>query len=328
MRQIHKLLISIILISMLTLAATVVTAKEINETNLTTNEINLIKKLIKEELTKDRNPINITEAMKKAKVPSKLIPSSIQSNSNISNSLNISNILSNYGLIAYTNPISSISVQGTKFSNTIYTESYTNWASWSFYIPENSYTYVDISGNINDFDWYTSYILNLDNQYSTWAYNDGTCGAQGVGVCYQEIQRSGLFYLNKGWHTVNLNGYALFYSEYGGNSYSVNGFISILAFPEYTAIKVNSPNGGENWIKGTTKTITWTSYGRPASNVKIELFKGGILSTVIGSKTPNDGSYSWYIPSYQPIGTDYKVKITSYEESKYLDWSDNNFRIS
>ena len=91
---------------------------------------------------------------------------------------------------------------------------------------------------------------------------------------------------------------------------------------------MTSPNGGENWAKGTTKSIKWTKYGQPGANVKIELYKAGVLNSVISSITPNDGIYSWYIPVFQPIGTDYKIKISSTSEpTKYYDWSDNNFKI-
>ncbi len=295
----------------------------IQETNLTIEEIKIIKELINEGKLKSRDkPLNIIERMRNAKVPSELIPSDI---TNITKS-NVSDISATIN-IAYSNPISGISAQGTDFSNTIYTNDYVNWASWGFYLPENSYTYIDTSGNVNGFKDGKNYIMNVDNsQYTNWAY-DSPCSDTGwfsiQPNCNQELQRSKLFYLNKGWHTVNLDGYANRYGSY----YSVFGSISILAFPEYTAIRVDSPNGGENWAKGTTKSITWTKYGQSGANVKIELYKAGVLNSVISTITPNDGVYSWYIPSFQPIGTDYKIKITSTSDTKYNDWSNNNFRI-
>lgn len=96
------------------------------------------------------------------------------------------------------------------------------------------------------------------------------------------------------------------------------------------SIVVTSPNGGENWIKGTTNTITWSSYGNPGAYVRIELLKGGIKYKTISYLTPNDGSYDWSIPSGTgiSIGSNYKVKITSVTNSKYNDTSDNNFAIS
>ncbi|MCX9081106.1 MAG: carboxypeptidase regulatory-like domain-containing protein [Candidatus Methanoperedens sp.] len=92
-------------------------------------------------------------------------------------------------------------------------------------------------------------------------------------------------------------------------------------------ITVISPNGGENWKRGTTQTIRWTSTGSTGSNVKIELLKNGVAST-IKSSTSNDGSTSWTISSSQTTGTIYKVRITSTSNSEYTDISNNDFTIS
>lgn len=93
-------------------------------------------------------------------------------------------------------------------------------------------------------------------------------------------------------------------------------------------INVISPNGWENWIRGTTKTIKWSFTSNSGTNVKIELLKNGTLNRVISYSTPNDGSYNWYILSNQALGSDYKIRITSTTNSVYKDTSNNNFRIS
>src|SRR5262249_1182138 len=49
-------------------------------------------------------------------------------------------------------------------------------------------------------------------------------------------------------------------------------------------ITVTSPNGREKWIKGTTRTVTWT--GNVAGNVKIILTNGGTNAATIASSTP------------------------------------------
>ena len=36
---------------------------------------------------------------------------------------------------------------------------------------------------------------------------------------------------------------------------------------------VTAPNGGQNWVRGTTHTITWSKTGSPGSYVKIKLLK-------------------------------------------------------
>ena len=95
-----------------------------------------------------------------------------------------------------------------------------------------------------------------------------------------------------------------------------------------TGIAVTTPNGGEDWVKGTAHNIVWTSTGSSGANVKIELLKNGVLNRVISSSTPNDGSFTWTVPSLQTVGTDYKVRITSTTNSVYKDTSNANFKIS
>ncbi len=96
-------------------------------------------------------------------------------------------------------------------------------------------------------------------------------------------------------------------------------------------ITVAIPNGGESWNAGGTYTIRWTYTGNPGSNVKIELFKNGVLNRTITSSTSigsgGNGSYNWAIPATQTGGTDYKIKVTSTSNSSYTDMSDNNFTI-
>lgn len=227
--------------------------------------------------------------------------------------------------VSYSNPITGISTFATYFNTgNRYNRDLTNWKTYSFYLPVASYVYIDISGQINYVDGSAYYSVYIDSDYLNSAQETGSCNSGSY--CYLPIQRSRLIYLSKGWHTLYLNGYAY---PFTGSYYYASGYISIIAEPEYTAITVLSPNGGENWAKGTTKSITWRKDGQPGANVKIELYKGGVLNNVISAITPNDGIYSWYIPASQLIGVDYKIKITSTSEpTKYYDWSDNNFRIN
>ncbi len=92
-------------------------------------------------------------------------------------------------------------------------------------------------------------------------------------------------------------------------------------------IIVISPNGGENWQRGTTRTISWKKDGNVGPYIKIQLYKSGILKNTISSSTLNDGSYSWTVPWSLLLGSDYKIKITSTSNSIYYDWSNNYFRI-
>ena len=89
---------------------------------------------------------------------------------------------------------------------------------------------------------------------------------------------------------------------------------------------VTAPAGGENWFRGNTHTITWTS--SLGGTVKIELLKNEVLDSTISPSTSNDqGSFSWTIPSGQTIDNDYKISITSLEPSAISDISNANFSI-
>ncbi|MCH7770437.1 MAG: T9SS type A sorting domain-containing protein [Bacteroidetes bacterium] len=91
-------------------------------------------------------------------------------------------------------------------------------------------------------------------------------------------------------------------------------------------ITVISPNGGENWLAGTTQTLTWTD--NISENVKIELFKGGVFHSLIINSTSSDGSKTWDIPFGTQSGLDYKVKITKIDDDSTYDFSDANFEIT
>jgi hypothetical protein len=91
-------------------------------------------------------------------------------------------------------------------------------------------------------------------------------------------------------------------------------------------ITVTSPNGGEVWVRGTTRIITWQD--NVPWNVKIELWKGGVYNSLITASTPSNGSCYWAIPATIPSGNDYKIRITAMASNASLfDFSDNNFSI-
>jgi hypothetical protein len=106
------------------------------------------------------------------------------------------------------------------------------------------------------------------------------------------------------------------------------------------SIKVTSPNGVENWKRGTIHAITWTNVGNPGinvkteirkgttvTNVKIELLKGTTVVSTLVKNAPNSGSYSWKISS--SLATNYKIRITRIGTTPlYTDSSDNYFQIS
>jgi len=95
--------------------------------------------------------------------------------------------------------------------------------------------------------------------------------------------------------------------------------------PQPPSITVTSPNGGENWVIGTTHNITW-NYTNISGNVAIALKTGTTTVAVITAGTACDGSYSWTIPTSVAAGTNYKIAIG--DGSGTEDYSNNTFSIT
>ncbi|NLH99723.1 MAG: S8 family serine peptidase [Chthonomonadales bacterium] len=104
-----------------------------------------------------------------------------------------------------------------------------------------------------------------------------------------------------------------------------------LTYSASASITVTSPNGGENWQLGDTRDITWTYTGSPGADVKIELFKGGVLQKTLAASAPvgsgGAGSFSWDIATNLPAGTDYRVKVSS-ASGPATDTSNADFTLS
>lgn len=99
-----------------------------------------------------------------------------------------------------------------------------------------------------------------------------------------------------------------------------------------TGITVTSPDGGESWEAGSSRTIHWTYRGDPGTEVNLELLKGGVTHSVITSSTPigsrATGSYAWTIPRDQAPGNDYQVKVTSATNPQHSDTSNSRFTVT
>jgi hypothetical protein len=72
--------------------------------------------------------------------------------------------------------------------------------------------------------------------------------------------------------------------------------------------------------------ISWTSTGT-VSNVEIDLYKGDALASAIASNEMNDGQYTWAVPSTIGLGADYRIVISSSDNSSVADSSDGTFSI-
>lgn len=111
---------------------------------------------------------------------------------------------------------------------------------------------------------------------------------------------------------------------FGTNDIS-NSFFTIVSAPLPT-ITVLSPNGGEQWTAGASKTITWSSSGTIA-NVKIEYTtNSGVSFSTVTSSTPNTGSYTWIVPNTPTASA--RIRISDVlNETATKDVSNNNFTI-
>jgi RHS repeat-associated protein len=90
----------------------------------------------------------------------------------------------------------------------------------------------------------------------------------------------------------------------------VTGSSANFVIAEAVAVTVTSPNGGENWVEGSSRVITWTSTGT-VGNVKIEYsIDNGTAWTEIIASTPNDGSYNWTIPETPSVNCLVRISET------------------
>ncbi|MBS3949512.1 MAG: amidase domain-containing protein [Peptococcaceae bacterium] len=91
-------------------------------------------------------------------------------------------------------------------------------------------------------------------------------------------------------------------------------------------LTVTSPNGGEQWVRGSTETITWSSVGL-GGNVRIDLStNGGANWQTIISSAPNNGIAYWVVNSVST--TQARIRVVSLVDSTYSDTSNAGFTIT
>src|SRR5207302_806245 len=97
------------------------------------------------------------------------------------------------------------------------------------------------------------------------------------------------------------------------------------------ALTLTSPNGGEQWLVGSTRTIGWSAVGNlPA--VRLEYAKSPYVSfTLISAAAPANptgGSFSWTVPNDISSAYDIKVRVSDPNDPEANDLSDNPFKIT
>ncbi|UCH88237.1 MAG: Ig-like domain-containing protein, partial [Thermoplasmata archaeon] len=110
-----------------------------------------------------------------------------------------------------------------------------------------------------------------------------------------------------------------------------NPFIFTTATPTDTtvSVRVTSPNGGEDWMKGENYPITWDATGN-FNSTAVDLYystDNGQTWTSIATGIPNTGYYNWTVPNIETAGALIKVVVTDTSGNSASDTSDASFAI-
>ncbi|MFH1593285.1 MAG: hypothetical protein ABID09_01145, partial [Candidatus Omnitrophota bacterium] len=73
------------------------------------------------------------------------------------------------------------------------------------------------------------------------------------------------------------------------------------------SIHLDSPNGGQNWAVGTSKYITWTSYG--VSWVNVSYYNGSGWEDIFNDEPDGGKNVSWPIPSTLQVNNNAKFQV-------------------
>ena len=105
--------------------------------------------------------------------------------------------------------------------------------------------------------------------------------------------------------------------------------LGVLPVTSPAALQLTSPNGGETWKIGQSKTITWTSSGL-SGTIDLELYQNGSkVGTIVQGLASSVKSYSWTAGSLttgQAASGVYSVKVVASGDS-LSDTSDASFYL-
>ena len=90
-------------------------------------------------------------------------------------------------------------------------------------------------------------------------------------------------------------------------------------------LQLTSPNGGESWVLGTTRAITWTA-GTFKSKVKLSLYnKATKVGEIVTGILATQGTYQWKVGAIgtatAPAGTTYSIRVEALDRTN-SDYSD------
>jgi hypothetical protein len=114
-------------------------------------------------------------------------------------------------------------------------------------------------------------------------------------------------------------------TDAAGNTSEFSQAVPITGGP-VGSIVVTTPNGGEYWQMGSTKTIGWSSTG-VSGNVSIAVSRnGGATYEVVAASTENDGTFDWSVTG--PATGQARVRVTGVVNTSQSDESNGGFTIA
>ncbi|MCP4712552.1 MAG: hypothetical protein GY869_28335, partial [Planctomycetes bacterium] len=125
--------------------------------------------------------------------------------------------------------------------------------------------------------------------------------------------------------------YVIRFQQYDNYGISSDGFafddieVTNVTPPDF--IILQQPNGGENWLEGSSYSITWTSNIDDQIRLEVSTDNGSSWQLITSAIT-NDGQYAWTVFD---VPTDYPqslIRVSSESNSAIFDDSDNTFTIA
>lgn len=101
-----------------------------------------------------------------------------------------------------------------------------------------------------------------------------------------------------------------------------------LTFGQNTTLLLLSPNGGENWLQGSSCTISWEYSGGPATGLIEYSEDGGQYWNYLDFVYDLDTVSSYTFQNYLYTTTQAKIRISDYNNPGIADESDNVFTVT
>jgi len=93
-------------------------------------------------------------------------------------------------------------------------------------------------------------------------------------------------------------------------------------------LQLKTPDGGEVYCAGNTYKVEWEN--TDVENLKIELSSDGGQNydeELVGSVSGSAMEWNWVLPQGQPLGDEYKIKLTDLDNSNIFEESVSNFSV-